>query len=134
VQTACNHQVDHDPEFVVKAERYSLAEPADFADRLALNRIERWIEGANEKWTANANAVQGLADYPLLESFDVDRDVGEFGHTVTKGWVLHSGQTLSRPSPESFFRSVLERSAFGRKDHDDGRAKLEWQVHEVPES
>lgn len=72
--------MEDDPELVFKPDRDPLAEPAEFEDPLARDRVERGLEGPQQERVLHPHVVETLADDPPFEGFDVDRDVRELGH------------------------------------------------------
>src|SRR5262245_18134790 len=75
VQSARDHQVKNHPEIVVKTEHDPLAQSANLANRLPFHRRKRWVISADEKWAADADGLELLADDSTLDRFDVEGDV-----------------------------------------------------------
>lgn len=75
-----DHEVQDEPEVVVETDGDSLADSAQFPDGLAFDAAQWWVDTAQQKGAGEAHMFEWLAEDPLFEGFDVDDDVGQFGH------------------------------------------------------
>ncbi len=80
MQPPGDHQVQHQPELSLQADGDPLAKPAQRFDRLVRGGLERRVERPQQKRAVYAHTGKGPADNPALESFQVDRNVGQLGH------------------------------------------------------
>jgi hypothetical protein len=88
VQAAGNHEMKDEPEVVFEADADAFSEAAQTQNLFADGAVERRGRGAQEKWADDANAFERLAENALLKRFDVDDDVGQFGHGSSKFLVI----------------------------------------------
>ena len=80
MEPSSNHEMQDEPAVVVQADGDSLAQPAESANRFAVNALDRWHSGAEQKWIADAHLIERLAKDAAFERFDVNGDVRQFGH------------------------------------------------------
>jgi len=81
VEAPGDHQVEDEKQPVVEREHDPFSEAAERPEREPAERIERRVDGAEEKGGGEANSEERVARAATHDVFDVDRDVGEFGHT-----------------------------------------------------
>jgi hypothetical protein len=84
VQAAGDHQVQDEPKAVLEADANALSEAPQPHDPLASGAGEQRGRGAQEKRTDDAGSFERLAGNALLKRFDVNDDVGQFGHWSSK--------------------------------------------------
>jgi len=97
VKAACDHQVKHKPKVVFEADADTLSDAAKLEDFLAGSVGQGRSCGAQQKRADDSHGFECLAEYAGFESFDVDGDVGEFGHAVsTLVSQLGAGNILQR--------------------------------------
>ena len=82
VEAAGDHEVKDEPQVVFEADADALAEAAELENLLAKCAGKRRSGGAQKKGTGDANGLESLAEDAGLEGFDINGDVGEFGHGV----------------------------------------------------
>ena len=80
MEPARDHQVQDEPAVVIQADGDSLAQPAKATDGFAVNALDRWHSGAEQKWIADAHLIEPLTENAAFERFDVNGDVRQFGH------------------------------------------------------
>src|SRR5438105_87582 len=81
VETAGDHQMEHQPVAALEAYGDALANAANVADRLAVNGFDRRGGGAQQKRAADRDSIERMAEESLAQRFDIDRNVREFRHT-----------------------------------------------------
>lgn len=79
-----DHQMEDEPEVVFEADADAFAEAAEVDDSFARGVGERRSCGAEEKRADDADGVEGLAENARFERFDVNGDVWEFRHALSK--------------------------------------------------
>jgi hypothetical protein len=84
VEAASNHQVQNEPKIVFEADADALSQAAQTQDLFPDGAGEGRGRGAQKKRADDADAFERLAENALLERFDVDDDVGQFGHRSSK--------------------------------------------------
>ena len=57
-----------------------LAQPAEAADGLPVDRVERRVEGPDEERVGHPHTPQRPPGDPAVEAVEVDHNVGQFGH------------------------------------------------------
>ena len=80
VQSAGDHQVEHDPEIAFEADGDALAHAAEFTDHAAVGVCERRLGGAKKKRCGDSNPIERLREDAGFECGKVGGYVGEFGH------------------------------------------------------
>src|SRR5205807_5146772 len=65
---------------VVEAPDDALAQAQEVVDAAALEGLQRRVEGAQEEGADDLDFLEDLAPDTRAEAFEVDGDVGEFGH------------------------------------------------------
>jgi len=80
-QPAGDHQMQHEVQRAFEHEHDALADAADLGDALALGARDRRHRGAQDERVHELHPLQHAAGDTALQSFDVDRDVGQLGHT-----------------------------------------------------
>ena len=108
VQPARDHEMQHEEQVVVELEDDALAEPAQAADRLAEDGVDRRVEGAEEKRIGEPDLRQRLADDAGAEAVDVGDDVGKFGHGRMLSHRPEPARARTRSSPPLDMRVVTE--------------------------
>jgi hypothetical protein len=61
-------EFDHDP----------FANPADRADRLAVNGLNRWVDRSENEWAYEIHTLEAVADNVARQRLEIDDDVREF--------------------------------------------------------
>ena len=84
VKTAGDHEMENEPEVVLEADTDAFAEAAEVDDSFPKGAGERRSYGSEEKRADDADSVDGLAENARFERFDVNDDVGEFRHALSK--------------------------------------------------
>ncbi len=82
-QPARDHQMDDEKKIVVEFEDDALADAAHAAHDLAVDDVNRWIDGAEDEGAEEIEAFEALADDVAGQRFDVDNDVGKFRQRLT---------------------------------------------------
>ena len=83
MKPAGNHEMDHEPEIVGRAEANALAHAANACDHLLFGIGKGRIKCPQEKRIENAGFEQRLADCSPSDCFAIDSDIGQFGHGFT---------------------------------------------------
>lgn len=84
VKAARDHQMEDEPEAVFEADTDAFAEAADLEDFLAGGGAEGRSCSAQEERADDADRFEGLAEDAGFEGFDVNSDVGKFGHGLLR--------------------------------------------------
>ena len=80
MEPAGDHQVEDHPEVGLQTDGDTLADAAKFDDAFAGAVCEGWIDGAEKKGTAEPHVLEDVSVDTVVEGFEVDDDVREFGH------------------------------------------------------
>ena len=80
VETAGNHQVQHQPETAIESQANAFPQASNFTNAFFVHRFERGVRRAQQKWARHADALQPLVQDPGLKGFNVDNYVGKLGH------------------------------------------------------
>ena len=80
MQSPRNHQVKHQPHFILESQCNPLPNPPHLGNFVPLHGIDRRHCRPQEKWTRNAHTLQNVADHTLLQRFDVHNNVGKLRH------------------------------------------------------
>ena len=88
MQAARDHQVEHQPEAIIHADRDAFADSSQLANGFSLGGTWRWIDRAQQEYRAESYMLEDLADDAQLERSDVRRDVGKFRHCIQSAAVL----------------------------------------------
>jgi hypothetical protein len=80
VKTTGDHEMEDEPEVVFEAEADAFAEAAKAENFSAEGVGEGRSGGAEEKRAGDADGLESLVKDAGFESFDIDGDVGKFGH------------------------------------------------------
>ncbi len=80
MQTAGNHQVEHQPQVAFHPDRDALADAPQFAHRTALRTGERRLHCAQQERARNAHLLQLLSQDARLERADISGDVRQLRH------------------------------------------------------
>src|SRR6059036_379709 len=75
--------MDDEKKIVVEFEDDALADAAHAAHDLAVDDVNRWIDGAEDEGAEEIEAFEALADDVAGQRFDVDNDVGKFRQRLT---------------------------------------------------
>src|SRR5207302_1712089 len=93
-----DHQVQHEVQVIVETPNDALAQAHQVVYPATVQRFNWRVEGAQEEGTDDLGFLEDLAPDARAEAFEVDGDVGEFGHATN----------VTRPSengaPDSFSR------------------------------
>ena len=79
-QPARNHEVEDEKELVLESDDDPLAESTDAAHKTVIQRVDRRVNGAQDKWAERESAPQHQAGDTRIQRVDVQHDVGQFGH------------------------------------------------------
>jgi len=112
METAGNHEMEDEPEVVFKANADAFAKAAEAQDFLAEGRGERRSGGTEQKRAGNAHGFEGLLEDAHLEGFEIDGDVGEFGHG---SWSAEAVTSYNEPAAGRTSRAKESRQR-GRQD------------------
>ena len=82
VKPAGDHQVQDQPELVLKPDGNSLSHSPQLAHCLAPDGFQRRLECPEQERAVDSHPLQPLSDYAPDERLDVDHDVREFRHGV----------------------------------------------------
>src|SRR6185295_15362797 len=102
MQAPGDHQVDDQPEVILKAKRDTFAEAPHFPDTLAEGLPQWRLRASEKKWTRQAHALERTALHPSSKCFDVERDVRQFRHEV-RPIRRRSSMRSSSQRPDSWF-------------------------------
>jgi len=80
VQPPGNHEVQHQKRSIVKANRDSFPDAADFSDSLANDRLNRRLNRAQQERSSNQNIRQFVTGGSFAQRLHVDCYVRELGH------------------------------------------------------
>ena len=80
MRAARDHQVQDGPEVVFEAEGDAFADTPELLDSLAAEGGGGRVGGSQQERAGDPHAFEFAAEQALLESFDVDRDVGQLRH------------------------------------------------------
>jgi hypothetical protein len=83
MQAAGNHQMEHQPQVAIQANRDSLADPAQFAHGSTLCIRDGRHYGADKKRACEPNPLDRLAHDSCIESGDVGGDIRQFRHVMS---------------------------------------------------
>src|SRR5579884_2354062 len=81
VETAGDHEVEHEPKFALETERNSFAHAPYFAYGLAEYGLERRGRGAKKERAADVGTFQLTPNHAVTQSLDVDDHVRKLGHS-----------------------------------------------------
>ncbi len=101
VQPACIHQVQNQPVVLLETDNNAFTNTTDLVYSLSVSSRERRIEAANKEWFTDTNTVNDLPANALIDLFDVEIDIGEFGHGITGTVYLITERSLL-PDQEDF--------------------------------
>ena len=110
VQAAGNHQVQDEPKVILEADANALSEAAQTQDLFSDGAVERRGRCPQEKRAGDADAFKRLAANALLEGFNVNDDVGQFGHRSSKLSVI--SYKLKRRKEKEKRERILESMHF----------------------
>ena len=82
MQTAGNHQVQHEPQVVVEANGDPFAQPAQLAHGPALEGLHSRVKGSHQERTVEPYPLECLPQDPRAQGLEINRDVGQLGHRV----------------------------------------------------
>jgi hypothetical protein len=80
VQPAGDHEVQGKPQVVFEADGDAFADAEDLANILAVGGFDRRGGGAQKERAKDGDAVETVSYGAGREGFDVEGDVGQFGH------------------------------------------------------
>ena len=80
VQPAGDHEVQGEPEVVFEADGDAFANAEDLANGLTVSGFDRRGGGAQKERAKDGDAVEAVSDGAGGNGFDVECDVGQFGH------------------------------------------------------
>jgi hypothetical protein len=80
VQTAGNHEVEHQVKVALEIEDDTLPQAPKAGDAPSLSGFDRRIERPQEKRAREPHAKEWLSDYAGRERRQIREDVGELGH------------------------------------------------------
>src|SRR5207247_1917501 len=127
VEPSPDHKMSHGIDVTVEPDHDALAETAEPADHPARELGRRRLGGAQHKRTADPDPLEGSADDPRLEGFQIDDDVRQLGHE-REVYSFLTPRCPRGPHP-------LSRSPFGRGGTADRRMLIaEAFTAEVAES
>jgi hypothetical protein len=72
--------MQHEPKLVFQPDADSFSQPSQFLNPLSLNRSDGRHRRAQEKRRCELNALEGVTEDSLFESFNVDGYVGKLWH------------------------------------------------------
>ena len=76
-------------QFVLEFPDNTLAKPPKTEDSAALDSEQVWFEAANQEDTLEQHLLDGMSSALSLEGFDVDHNVGQFGHAAYRNQVRY---------------------------------------------
>ena len=104
-KAASDHEVDDEEELIAEVYDQSLSQTAHPFYRAANDCRDRRIDRSKKKGVREAEAFQGMADDVPVERFEVDGDVGEFGHAAAGSNAKSSRRTTEQPLlPDATFK------------------------------
>ena len=80
MQSAGNHQMQHQPQLVFKSDANAFAQPSQRHDFLSFGDGKGRRCCAQQKWRGDLHAVERLIQNAPLEGLEIDDDVRKFGH------------------------------------------------------
>src|SRR5207247_2529076 len=83
-QAAGDHQMDHEKQLIVELESDAFADAPKSANDRTADGIERRIDRAEDERAEQTNLIEAPAENPRAERFDINDDVGEFGHVAPR--------------------------------------------------
>src|SRR6266481_8303632 len=83
MQPAGNHQMQHQPLVVFKANTDSLSQSPQRNNFFAFSAGNWRHRGAQQKWRSNLHALKLLIKNALLQGFKVDNNVRKFRHALS---------------------------------------------------
>jgi hypothetical protein len=75
--------VDDQKQIVVKGDDDALADAADAANGLAVQRIDRRIDGAEDERAVEREPLEAASDDVARQRFKINDDVGKFGNVIS---------------------------------------------------
>jgi hypothetical protein len=75
--------VDDQKQIAVKGDDDALADAADAANGLAVQRIDRRIDGAEDERAVEREPLEAAADDVARQRLEIDDDVGKFGNVIS---------------------------------------------------
>src|ERR1051326_5555244 len=100
VQPPGDHEMDDEPEIVVETNGDALADAAKRGHAMSKNRRQRRVRGAQKRWPGREDLFEHLAEDAALQSFNVNDDIGQFGHALAI-----SGQRAAKSA--SFLSTII---------------------------
>src|ERR1700722_15932155 len=85
MEAASNHQVEHEPNVILEPDTNALTHTAQSNDCLTFDRTQGRRSRSQQERTRNSHMLEMLAENAFLEGFDVDDNIGEFGHGFKSG-------------------------------------------------
>jgi hypothetical protein len=70
-------------DILIEDEDDALADPADAAHDLSVDRVDRWIDGAEDEWAVQDEPREPAADDMPRQRLEVDDNVGKFGDVIS---------------------------------------------------
>jgi hypothetical protein len=75
--------VDDDEQLAIEFKDDPLADAPYAADGLRLQRVDRRINGPENKRTVEGKALEASAHYVACQGFEIDDDVGKFRNVIS---------------------------------------------------
>jgi hypothetical protein len=66
-------ELEHDP----------FADAPDACDQAAIDRLDRWVDGAKNERAVEKEPGEALSDDVPRQRLEVDDDIGEFGNVIS---------------------------------------------------
>ena len=79
---AGNHQMEHEEDIALQLEDDSLTKASQHDDRPPANRIERRVDGSQEKGRRQAHVLNRVTDDARAKCVEIELDIREFGHAL----------------------------------------------------
>jgi hypothetical protein len=95
-----NHQVEDQKRIAFHLEHDSLAHTAQRHDPSTANRIERWVDGTEQKGGHQPHVLNRVADDARVKRVQIELDVREFGHALDSLAACESGDVQSDEAPD----------------------------------
>ena len=84
MESARNHEVQHQPQVPFESNRNPLSDPFERNHTPALQRAQRRLEGSQQKWMRDPRGGEPGPGQTLLQRLDIDRDVRQLGQVVLR--------------------------------------------------
>src|SRR5438270_4434478 len=95
VQPPGNHQMQDQPEIIVKPDGDSFPDAAQAGDAMVEDCFQRWVGGAQQRRPRGMDLLKDVAENPAFQRLNINNNVRQLGHFA---WVPSQLAYDSRPS------------------------------------